>query len=317
MTKIKRVHAFGREMVSFFNKEGELFEDREVVVLESDEEFIAKLPEIEALVGHRMPRGHWAGASRLRLVQLPGAGVDSLLPAPDLSEAVQVCNASGSHEPEMPEFVLALLHALVYRIPTLVDRQRSKEWKLIVATAPLQGRTVCVVGLGTIGQSVARRCATLGMTVVGVRNSGLPVAGVDKVVTPERRLEVLSDADAVVVITPLTEATRGLVGSEELSVLAKGAVLVDVSRGGVMDADALVDTLANGPLEAAAVDVFDTEPLPVDSPLWTTPNLLVTPHTAGWSRHYADRILDVTLANIEAVERGETPPTLVDRQLGY
>ncbi len=316
-SRIDRIHLFGSEIARMFSDIDDVFSDREIIKIETEDEFVDALPDIECLLGFRIPRDHWARAKNLRLLQIPGAGVDSVLPADGLPATTQICNASGCHEPEMPEFVIAAINALVYRIPTFVERQQAKTWKIARPAGPIEGRTLCVVGLGTIGQSVARRAAALGMRVVGVRNSGEPVEGVDVVVTPDRRLEVLSGAGAVVVLTPLTDSTRCLISGPELSVLAPGAVLVDVSRGGVVDTDALLEALRSGPLESALVDVFETEPLPEDSLLWTTPNLTVTPHTAGWSRDYSNRILDLMMKNMQAIESGERPPSLVDQTKGY
>lgn len=176
---------------------------------------------------------------------------------------------------------------------------------------------MCIVGLGTIGQNVARRAAALGMDVVGVRHSGREVEGVGVVVPPGDRLDVIRGSNALVVLTPLTEETRGLIGGPELDALAAGAVVVDVSRGNVTDLDALVDRLDSGHIGAAAVDVFPTEPLPGDDPLWDVPNLLVTPHSAGSSADYRQRIASRFADNLLALERGEVPPGLVDRALGY
>ncbi len=318
MSRIETLHVYDGQLARWLSgPAGELLDGRDVIVLDDAESFAEALPEVEALFGYAMPADHWHRATSLRMIQIPGAGVDSLLPAPDLPEAVQVCNASGSHEPEMPEFVMAMLHALLYRVPQLVDQQRAKTWRIVRPDRALTGSTLCVVGLGAIGQSVARRAAALGMRVVGVRHSGRPIDGVDHVVTPDRRLDVLDGADAVVVITPLTEATRGLIGEAELAVLADGAVVVDVSRGGVTDMHALVAALGSGKVGGAAVDVFETEPLPDDSPLWEVPGLFVTPHTAGWSSDYVTRIVKITVENLEAIEAGRTPPTLIDRTLGY
>lgn len=291
--------------------------DRELVILPDDESFVAALPEIEVVLGFRLPPGHWAEARRLRFIQVPGAGVDSVIDQPDLSADVVVCNASGTHEPEMSEFVIAMLHATTYRVPTIVDQQRARRWRPIIPGRPLTGGTLCVLGLGTIGQAVARRALGLGMEVAGTRRSGAPVDGVTIVVEPDRRLEVLDGANALVVVTPLTPETRGLVAEEELAALAPGAVVVDVSRGGVTDLDALTSALDAGQVSAAAIDVFPSEPLPEDSPLWAVPNLIVTPHTAGSSADYERRIATCFADNLLAFERGDTPPGLVDRALGY
>ena len=318
MTRFDRIHVHLEALAGYaVHPDEPRLADREFVVLPDDDALIAALPDIEVLLGFRLPSGHWDGAENLRFIQIPGAGVDSVIGQPDLRPEVVICNAGGTHEPEMSEFVMAMLHALTYRVPTLVDQQRSRRWRPVIPHRPLAGGTLCVLGLGTIGQAVATRASALGMHVVGVRNSGSPVDGVATVVRPADRLDVLRDATALVVITPRTTETEGIVGEAELAVMARGAVVIDVSRGGVTDLDALVAALDEGQIAAAAVDVFPTEPLPDDDPLWDTPNLLVTPHTAGSSADYRRRIASRFADNLLAFERGETPPGMVDRDLGY
>ncbi len=275
------------------------------------------MPEIEVLFGFRMPKGLFGSAQNLRMIQVTGAGVDSILPADDLAEDVLICNASGAHEPHMPEFVIAMMMGLVYNMPTMQRQQHQREWKTVWPRQTIDGGTLCILGLGTIGASVARRAAALGMRVVGTRRSGGPVEGVDRVVTMAEQREVISGADVLVVITPLTDETEGLVGSEELGALAPGAVLVDVSRGGVVSLDAVTEALGNGQLSAAAVDVFATEPLPPGDPAWDVEGLLVTPHTAGWSHDYFDRIVQQFAVNLDDLEAGRSPTSLVDRAQGY
>jgi len=318
MRRFERIHVHLPVLADFANDPVEQrLGDREFVILEDNDAFIAALPEMEVVIGFRMPRGHWAAAERLQFVQVPGAGVDSIVDQPDLPPDAVICNATGAHDPEMSEFIMAMLHATTYRVPQLVDQQRVHRWKPVTPTHTLTGGRVCILGLGTVGQSVASRAAGIGMEVVGVRNSGQPVDGVSRVVTPANRLEAITGATALVVLTPLTDDTRGMVSSVELAALAPGAVIVDVSRGGVMDIAALTAALESGHVAGAAVDVFDVEPLPKDSELWDTPNLLVTPHTAGSSHDYSRRISRLFAANLLAFERGETPPGLVDRSLGY
>jgi phosphoglycerate dehydrogenase-like enzyme len=284
-------------------------------VVDDRDELLELLPEIEVLLAFRPP-GQWERATALRLLQVPGAGVDSVLPAPDLPEQVVVCNATGTHHPHMPEFAISMLLALAKRIPTFVDQQRDRSWRNRMPIV-LHGTTMAVVGLGTIGEGVATLARALGMRVVGVRRSGGSVDGVDEVVTPDRLAEVLPRCQSVVVVTPLTPQTRGLIGSAALAHLPEGALLVDVSRGGVVDVDATVAALRSGRLAGAALDVFETEPLPDDSPLWDEPGLLITPHNAGLSPDYFPRIADLFLANLDALVAGSPPPTAVDRARGY
>lgn len=292
------------------------FEGRELIPLPDNEAFLDAIGDIEVLFGFGMDRDHWAEATSLRLIQWMGAGVDALLPAVGLPDSVIVANAKGSHEPQLPEFAIAALFTMNFGFAELAAQQADHVWRIRRST-PLTGKTLCVNGLGTIGQSIARRAIALGMRVVGVRRSGEPVDGVDKVVTPDRRLEVMDGADALVTIAPLTEETRGQIGAAEFAALKPGALFVDVGRGGVTDVDAAVEALQTGQLGAATIDVFETEPLPTGSPYWDVPNLAVTPHTSGWSGDYIDRLFRALHTNLTALERGEMPPTAVDRSRGY
>lgn len=317
MTTFERIHVYPEVMLRHASDETlTLFEGRELIPLADDEAFLDVIGDIEVLFGFGMTRDHWDKATKLQLIQWMGAGVDKLLPADGLPEQVKVANAKGSHEPQLPEFAIAALFNMNYGFPLLRDQQSDHKWKIRRST-PLEGKTVCINGLGTIGQSIARRAIGLGMNVVGVRRSGEPVDGVTKVVTPDKRLEVMAGADALVNIVPLTEETEGQLGAAEIAALAPGALFVDVGRGGVTDVDAVVDALASGHLAAATIDVFETEPLPEDSPYWDVDNLFVTPHTSGWSGDYTDRLFRTLHQSIVAIESGNDPETLVDRNRGY
>lgn len=289
--------------------------DHKVLLIE---DLAEHLPDIEYLVAAGRTAGlDWSSARKLRLIQVGGAGVDKLLPAKGLAEDVIITNSSGSHEPEMPEFVIAAMMAMTYRLPTYLDQQRARQWKRGVPVGTVAGSTMCVVGLGTIGQSIATRARALGMRVTGVRRSGAPVAGVDQVATMENRLEAIAGANVLVVVTPLTAETDGLISREEIAALNPQALLIDVSRGGVTDIDAVVDALGSGQLAGAAMDVFRPEPVPPTSPLWEVENLLITPHIAGTSPYYVHRWAQFFLQNLAALEAGTPLINVVDRSRGY
>ncbi len=310
---ISRVHVYPSTAKDYLTPIVEVFPDREVIFLD---ELEPSLPDIEVLVHLGKELIDWSPATKLRLIQVGGAGVDGLLPASGLADSVVVTNASGSHEPEMAEFAIATMFALAYRLPDYVDQQREKVWKQRMPRA-LEGSTMCVVGLGTIGTAIATRAAALGMRVTGVRRSGAPVEGVSKVVTMDERIDAITGANVLVVVAPLTDETRGLIGPDELAALAPRATMVDVSRGGVSDIDAVVAALASGQLSGAAIDVFEPEPLPSSSPLWDVPNLLLTPHAAGNSRTYVSRWAQTLASNLDALESDRPLQNVVDRTLGY
>jgi len=216
----------------------------------------------------------------------------------------------------MAEFVMATTLSMAYNIPTLVRQQQQHQWRETFPR-PLFDRTMCVVGLGAIGRSVARRARALGMRVVGVSRSGRPVEGIEHVVSAGDRRYALADADVVVVCVPLTEQSKGMIGPVELNAMRRGSLLVDVSRGGVVYLDAVIAALEAGQLAGAALDVFRTEPLPAHHPAWDVEGLLITPHIAGLSRDYLVRLARSYAENLTAFETGLNPPNLVSRHLGY
>lgn len=290
--------------------------DLELVVHDTPESLIAALPEVDVLYAFRTPRDHWAEATNLRMIQVGAAGVDSVLPAEGLRPETIVCNAPNIHTPQMQEFVLAMLLGLGRDIPAMVRRQDRREWKLFPPKV-LHGARLVVVGAGSIGTDIARLARAIGMRVDGVNRSGRPVEGFDTVVPIDRMDDVLDGADAVVLVVPLTAETRGLFGAAQFARMAPGSLFVDVSRGGVADLSALADALDRRHLRAAAVDVFETEPLPDDDPLWSVPRLLVTPHVAGFTVDFVERATAIMVDNLADLEAGRQPATAVDRSLGY
>ena len=312
----RRIHAYPGLGNAIRDRIGAAFPEREFVVWSDADEFRRGLPEVELLLALRPPRGGWAEARALRLVQIPGAGVDSLLPAPDLPETVRIANARGVHDPEMSEFVLASILALAKHVPRALDQQRRREWRPF-ASRRLEGQTVGILGLGAIGLGVARRCRALGMRVIGTRHRPAPHPDVDAVHGADETMRVLAESDVVVVVLPLTPETRGLLDARAIAGMKPRARLVNVARGGIVDEPAVARALADGRLAGAAFDVFEEEPLPSESPLWDAPNLLVTPHVAGLFPDYMERVGELFVENIRRLEAGEPLRNEIDRSRGY
>ena len=290
--------------------------DWETVCWRTDEEFVQGLPEAEVVLAYRPPRGHWAAASRLRLLQMSGAGIDKLLPAPDLSPEVRIANARGIHGAHMSEFALAMMLAFEKRLPTWLEHQQKREW-VYHGMGSLAGKTLGILGLGAIGGDVARIGAALGLHVIGTQRTPKPVAGVQAVLPPERTAELLRQSDFLVVLLPLTDETRGLLDAEMLACLPRHAVLVNLARGGIVDEDALAAALRERRLRGAALDVFEREPLPRESPLWELPNAILTPHVSGWFPGYADGVAEILGENLARLASGEPLVNEVDPDRGY
>ena len=270
----------------------------------------------EVMVG--WPDPDLLAASPLRLLLLPSAGYEEYL-TPELAarEDLVVCNAGGAYSEGVAEHCVAMMLALVRRLPEYIGAMPRRSWEHLHRHGRLAGSTVCVIGLGTLGSAIAQRCTALGMRVVGVRrHPDRPAPAVSEVFGPEALAVAVAGADHVVGALPGGTATRGLISREVLTAMKPGAYFCNVGRGPSVDEEALVDRLAGGSLAGAGLDVFATEPLPDDSPLWSMENVIVTPHMAGYTWDFADELCDVFAANLAAYVEGEPPPNVIDLSPG-
>ena len=233
-----------------------------------------------------------------------------------LPEDVTLTNNSGAHGAKAEDSSAMALLMLNARMPEVLTNQRQRRWKQIFST-PIAGKTAVVIGFGDLGQAAGRAAKKLGLHVIAVTRSGKPARPADEVHTASHIDRVLPKADFVIVTTPLTPQTRGLLNRDRLDLLKPEAGLVNIGRSPIVDYAALVDKLSQGELSGAVLDVFDPEPLPADSPLWTTPNLVITPHITCDDPRYIDQLFDTWFANLERFIAGRKLKNIVDRQLGY
>lgn len=256
-------------------------------------------------------------APNLKWIQITGAGVEHLCPLDWLPEGVTLVNNKGAHAAKAGEFGLMAVLMLHTKMPAVLANQRRTHWESLYAT-PVAGRTLLIVGVGNIGGAVAKHAKALGLRVLGVSRHGQAHPHVDVMVTPDRLDGVLPEADFLFVSTPATPETRNLIDRRRLALMKPGAGLINVGRAAVVDYDALRDRLAAGQLSGAILDVFDPEPLPPDSPLWQTKNLLVTPHiSADDGDSYVPLTLDLFFANMRRHLAGEPLVNVVRPELGY
>jgi len=313
---VPAIHAF----VPFANAARPLLEKhfpgREVVCWSKPEEFSAGIAEAVYLFTLHPPTGHWAKARRLRLIQAFGAGVDYLLPAVGLPASVVIANQRGMSADSMAEFALTLVLALLKQLPFFVNAQQLHRWERRLPERAA-GRTLGVLGLGAIGLALAERARALGMRVIGTQREPKPHPAVAQLEPPSGTGRVLTESDVVVILMPLTDATRGSIGASELARMKPSAYLVNLARGGIVDEAALRDALVDGRLAGAAFDVFAREPLEEGSPLWEVPNLWITPHVAGGFPELLDVSIGLFADNVARLERGEPVASAVDRARGY
>ena len=261
------------------------------------------------------------GSRNLRWIHTNSAGADRPEYRPLQARGVTLTTSSGATAPTIALSVTGAVIALARELPAVMQAQRQRAWiPLRGERTPrdLAGQAALVVGLGPIGREIARLLSALGLRVIGVRRTQAPVEHCDETIPFARVREALPRADWVILACPLSDLTRGLIDAQALALLPAGARLVNVSRGAVVDEAALVDALASGRLAGAYLDVFTREPLAPDSPLWTLPNVIVSPHSSSYSQGYAERVGEIFLDNLArwrdglalrnvAANRGLTP----------
>lgn len=231
------------------------------------------------------------------------SGVD-LFPLDELEDAgVVLTNSTGIHGPAIGESVACYMLMFGRRFHRAVAHQQNREWRQPDwdAAFTIAGESLCVVGLGTLGKGIVDRATALGLEVTGVRRSGEPVDGVERVYTPDALHEAIADARFVAVAVPLVAETRHLFDAAAFEAMRDDAVLMNVARGPVIDEPALIEAIEGGGIAGAALDVFAEEPLPPDSPLWGLDEVIITPHQAGFTVDYYRLVGDIVRRNVEAI----------------
>jgi phosphoglycerate dehydrogenase-like enzyme len=294
--------------------------DMRLIVTSDRDEIAAVLDDVEIATAW-VPGSMLVAAPRLRWFHAWAAGVDRLLGQPGAIEADFILSStSGIHSIQMTEHVLALMLAFARRLPDAMRAQARHNWRHMeyAEVFELAGKTLLLIGLGAIGRHIAQAAAALGMRVLGVRRtpSG-PLPGIEHVAGIESLPGLLPQADFVVLVTPLTPETRGLIGERELRLMKRDAYLVNVARGGVVDEAALIRALHEGWIAGAGLDVFEHEPLAFDSPLWDMANVIITGHYGGVTPSYDDRAFEVFLDNLHRYRAGQPLRNVVDKRRGY
>lgn len=283
----------------------------------------------EVYIGYGAPRELVRAATRppqgcLRWLHTGAAGVRGLLHSELLDSDVVLTNSAGIHAAPIADTVFAMILHFARGLDIAVRAQAERKWaqaRFEAVDAPvleLEGTTLGILGLGGIGREVARRGVALGMRVRAIRRSGAPsTPNVELATGPNALPELLRETQFLVVTVPETAETRDLLDRDALRLLPRGAVVLNVARGKVVDEDALADLLAAGHLRGAGLDVFRKEPLPPESRLWTLPNVLILPHVSGTSARFWRRQTDLILDNLRRYLAGETLLNQVDKLAGY
>jgi phosphoglycerate dehydrogenase-like enzyme len=260
---------------------------------------IRDLQDAEVIIGHhfQFDEDVLARAPRLRWIQSLTTGTDAILKLPNLRSVVTVTSTRGMHGPQMSELVFLDMLALLRDFPRMQRNQAAGKWERWPQPL-LWGKTIVIVGVGAIAESLAPRCKAFGMTVHGVSSSARLPAGFDAVHTRERLAEAAALADFLVLIVPHSPQTDNLIDAKVIAAMKPSAFLVNVARGGVLDEAALMQALREKRLAGAALDVFRQQPLPPEHPLWREVGVIVTPLVGGMSDIYFEQAYPVVRENL-------------------
>lgn len=260
-----------------------------------------------------------APESNLRWIQSWTAGVD-YFPLQRLQERnIALTSANGVHVYPISETIISLMLVLTRKIHTYVKNQQEKIWHHEHLKLEMHGKTIGIIGVGNIGKETAKIAKAFGMTVLGVRYSGKPEEYVDEMYTIDQLHTLLPKCDYVVITLPLTKETSHLFGAEQFHLMKPSAFFINIGRGEIVVEEELIEALKGGKIAGAGLDVFETEPLLPESPLWAMDNVIITPHTAGATEHYNQRLVEnIFLPNLLAYLNGEEPTiNLVNYLKGY
>ncbi len=265
-----------------------------------------------------------ARATRLRWLHCSAHAVGHFPLADLAARGVIVTNSRGIQSTPIAEHVMGCLLALARRLPETMRYQQQRAWlpnDLTGAASPwlIAGTTIGIIGLGTLGQAIAVRAKAFGMRVIGMRRDPKREVppGVDEVVGRSDLDRLLKAADVIVLAAPWTPGTDQILDAAAIARMKRGAVVINVARGQLLDESALAQALDAGTLGGAVLDVFTAEPLPPDSPFWSMPNVIITPHTSGFRTDHFDAVIDLFSENLRRFERGADLLNVVDLEAGY
>ena len=256
-------------------------------------------------------------APSLRWHHAPNAGVNHILTPKYLERDLILTNGAGVHGIPIAEFVITYLLAYSKRLPSLYKLQNEHNWQRGLPIQELFGKTLLIIGAGGIGQEIAVRAKAFGMRIFGSSRHPEPLPNFDKVVRANEWKELLPEAEFVVIAAPLTPETKGMIDMETLGLFRPDSYLINIARGAIVDELALTKALQEGWIAGAALDTVFTEPLPAESPLWTLPNVFITPHCSGNSPRVKERTLALFLDNLTRYRQGQPLRNLVDKTAGY
>jgi phosphoglycerate dehydrogenase-like enzyme len=275
-----------------------------------------QMARTEVLMAFGVPPGLLPAMPKLRWAQALTAGVEGWFALPDLPASLTLTCARGTHRESMPENILGALFYVAKPYAAAVENQKRQQWVAKMAQ-PLNGKTLGILGLGAIGEEVARLAGALGMRVIGTRRRPEPMAHVAEVLPPERTPEVLAQSDFLLLLLPATPQTDNFINAQRLAMMKPGAWLLNFGRGHLINDNDLIAAVGQKRIAGAVLDVFRQEPLPAEHPFWTTEGILVLPHIGGPHPQRDKTVAKLFVENLGRYLEGKPLKEVVDRQAGY
>jgi D-2-hydroxyacid dehydrogenase (NADP+) len=299
--------------------------DLKVVQSEDEGGALRLIKDADILLAGFFSKELFLAAKKLKWIQAWGAGVDSFLLPEVVKSPVMLTNAGGIHPTPVSEHALGLILCLCRKLHFSIRNQADRRWERYESEEPaeqveeLSGKTLGIVGLGRIGAEIARKAKCLGMRVIATRRdaSGPASTSVERLFASADLNQLLAESDFVALSLPLTSETRGMIGEAQLKSMKRTGYLINVSRGKIVREDKLIEALKKGWIAGAGLDTFEAEPLPESSELWGFKNVIITPHVAGQTPYYMQRLTHIFCENLNRFIREQPLMNVVNKTLGY
>ncbi len=316
MPKIKAVVMAGR-WIDWISDMKTASEKLHIVGVPTRDDLLREVVDAEVVIG-RLPHEAFLKAKKLRWVQSIGVGFETMLYPEMLQSEVIITNTAGAYDSVISEHAMAHILAHSRGISGHERNRKNRKWSREVHVMQIDGLTACVLGLGSIGRTIAKRLHAFGLHVIAVDvQAKTPPEGVARVVHPDHMLDVLPEADIVLVALPLTKSTEGVINAQCFNRMKKTALLINIARGPIVNEPDLITALQTGQIAGAGLDVFETEPLPTNNPLWDMPNVSFTPHIASQCDEGNHNIKQIFIDNLRRYANGETLMNIIDKEKGY
>lgn len=315
---MKRVLIYHRFPEHLVQRLAERYKDYEFTVCTDKTLIFEYLKDTEIFITFKFSVQMLDAAPMLKWVQILSAGVDRVPLREMKRNGVIITSGKGIHKIQMSEYAIAAMVMLSRNFHVMFRNQAASKWERPLPQGEINGSTVGIIGLGSIGKEIAKRASLFGMNVIGVKNDPKPVEFVNTVYSPEQLSEVFKKSDYIINLLPTTPGTEKLIGMDLFNLMKDTACFINIGRGKTVNEQDLIEALKTKKIRAMVSDVFEQEPLPQDSPLWGLDNVIITPHICGESSKYEDKAIDIIEQNFDAyIGKTDKMVSLVDPDKGY